>query len=66
MPFYNTPYRGQDVPREYQVKRKLQEQSGSYFVVLPKIWVESVGLREGDQVSVTFNGIVKIKPVKSG
>ena len=48
--------------REYRVKRKLQEQSGSYFVVLPKIWVESLGLEQGDQMSVVFNGIVKIKP----
>jgi antitoxin component of MazEF toxin-antitoxin module len=52
--------------REYEVMRKLQEQSGSYFVVLPKIWVESLGLEQGDQVCVAFNGIVKIKPVKSG
>ena len=48
--------------REYIVKRKLQEQSGSYFVFLPKIWVESLGLEQGDQMSVVFNGIVKIKP----
>jgi antitoxin component of MazEF toxin-antitoxin module len=53
------------MPHEYQVKRKLQEQSGSYFVTLPKIWVESLGLEQGDQVSVAFNGIVKIKPAKS-
>ena len=48
--------------REYQVKRKLQEQSGSYFVVLPKIWVEAQGLKQGDRMSVKFNGIVKIAP----
>jgi antitoxin component of MazEF toxin-antitoxin module len=51
------------MPKEYAVKRKLQEQSGSYFVVLPKLWVESLGLRESDIVSVTFNGMVKIKPI---
>jgi len=50
--------------REYKVKRKLQEQSGSYFVVLPKIWVESLGLKQGDSMSVKFNGTVKIKPIK--
>ena len=50
--------------REYRVKRKLQEQSGSYFVVLPKIWVESLGLKQGDKMAVFFNGIVKIKPPK--
>jgi len=48
--------------REYTVTRKLQEQGGSYFVVLPKIWVESRGLKQGDTMSVVFNGIVKIKP----
>ena len=48
--------------REYTVKRKLQEQSGSYFVTLPKIWVEAEGLKEGDIMSVVFNDIVKIKP----
>jgi antitoxin component of MazEF toxin-antitoxin module len=48
--------------REYEVKRKLQEQSGSYFVILPKLWVKSEGLEEGDLVTVKFNGIVKIEP----
>lgn len=47
---------------EYEVTRKLQEQGGSYFVVLPKIWVERRGLKQGDAMSVFFNGIVKIKP----
>ena len=50
---------------KYKVKRKLQEQSGSYFVVLPKIWVESLGLKQGDDMSVTFNGIAKVKPLKT-
>ena len=44
------------------VERKLQEQSGSYFVILPKIWVESYGLKQGDMMSVLFNDDVKIKP----
>jgi antitoxin component of MazEF toxin-antitoxin module len=48
--------------REYKVKRKLQEQSGSFFVILPKIWVNSLELEEGDLMSVEFNGIVKVKP----
>ena len=46
----------------YKTSRKLQEQSGSYFVILPKLWVESRGLKQGDQMSVVFNSIVKIKP----
>ena len=48
--------------KEYKVKRKLQEQSGSYFVVLPKIWIESLGLEQGDSMSLLFNGIVKVIP----
>ena len=48
--------------REYRVKRKLQEQSGSYFVVLPKLWIESLGLEQGDQMSLVFNDIVKALP----
>ncbi len=50
--------------REYEVKRKLQEQSGSYFVILPKIWVESEGLKQGDMVTVKFNGAIKLEPMK--
>jgi antitoxin component of MazEF toxin-antitoxin module len=47
---------------EYKVERKLQEQGGSYFVVLPKIWIESLGLKEGDPMSIFFNGIIKVVP----
>ena len=49
---------------EYEVRRKLQEQSGSYFVILPKIWVQSEGLKQGDVVAVKFNGILKLEPIK--
>ena len=50
------------MPQEYTVKRKLQEQSGSYFVILPKMWIEALGLEESTEMTVTFNGIVKIEP----
>jgi antitoxin component of MazEF toxin-antitoxin module len=50
------------MPRKYEVKRKLQEQSGSYFVIIPKIWIEALGLKESDDMSVIFNGEVRIKP----
>ena len=49
---------------EYMVKRKLQEQSGSYFVVLPKLWVQSRGLKQGDEMSVIFNGGIKVEPIQ--
>jgi hypothetical protein len=50
------------MPHQYQVKRKLQEQSGSYFVVLPKLWVTASGLKEHDEITVTFNDVVTIDP----
>lgn len=51
--------------REYRVKRKIQEQKRSYFVTLPKIWVESLGLKQSDEVLLVFNGIVKVIPPAS-
>jgi len=49
---------------EYKFKRRLQEQRGSYFVIIPKMWVEAKGLKESDVLSVIINGIVKIKPIE--
>lgn len=49
----------------YEVQRKLQEQSGSYFVILPKLWVEATGLKQGDIMLVKFNGSVHIQPLKN-
>lgn len=46
----------------YSVTRLLQEQSGSYFVTLPKLWVKSLGLSQSDELTLIFNGIVKIIP----
>jgi hypothetical protein len=54
------------MPHKYTVKRKLQEQSGSFFVILPKIWVTSQGLKERDEMTVTFNDIVTINPQRIG
>jgi len=53
------------MPREYKVKRKLQEQSGSYFVILPKIWIDALGLKQGDTMSIKFNGAVKVEPMEN-
>jgi hypothetical protein len=47
----------------YEVKRKLQEQSGSYFVILPKLWVETACLKQGDIMTVKFNGSIQIQPL---
>jgi len=53
-----------EMPKAYEVKRKLQEQSGSYFVILPKIWVKSRDLKQGDIMVVKFDGGVEITPLK--
>ncbi len=50
--------------REYSVLRKLQEQKGSYFVILPRLWVRAEELRQGDLMEVVFNGDIKISPAK--
>jgi antitoxin component of MazEF toxin-antitoxin module len=52
------------MPRAYEVKRKLQEQSGSYFVILPKIWVKSLDLKQGDILVVKFDEDVIVTPLK--
>ncbi|MGA3297953.1 MAG: AbrB/MazE/SpoVT family DNA-binding domain-containing protein [Candidatus Bathyarchaeia archaeon] len=49
----------------YLVTRKLQEQSGTYYVAIPKIWVEAQGLKESDLLTVRFNGDVRIKPARN-
>ncbi len=53
------------MPHEYRVKRKLQEQGGSYFVILPKLWVTASGLKEHDEVTVTFNDDVTIQAIST-
>ena len=50
--------------QKYVVKRKLQEQSGSYFVILPKLWVEYSNLKQGDLLSVKFNEKITITRLK--
>jgi bifunctional DNA-binding transcriptional regulator/antitoxin component of YhaV-PrlF toxin-antitoxin module len=47
---------------EYRVVRKLQDQGGSYLVALPKPWVKANRLKEGDFVTILFNGEVRIVP----
>jgi hypothetical protein len=61
---YKISYKKSDrkMSKEYRVRRKLQEQSGSYFVVIPKLWVDSLRLKQGDEMDVRFNGIVQIHP----
>lgn len=49
----------------YKMVRKLQEQAGSYFIVVPKVWVEAQGLQQSDLLTVQFDdSTVTIIPVK--
>ena len=50
---------------EYKVTRKLQEQSGSYLIALPKIWVDAQGLKESDPLTVRFNDNITIEATKT-
>ena len=49
---------------EYKVIRKLHDQGGSYLVTLPKIWVMANKLKEGDVVTIVFDGEIRIVPGK--
>jgi len=44
----------------YHVRRKLQEQAGSWFITLPKIWVDSWGLKESESLELIFNENITI------
>ena len=50
--------------KPYTVLRKLQEQSGSYFVILPRIWIDREELKQSDEIAVIFNEIIKLIPKK--
>ena len=47
-----------------QTIRRVQEQSGSYYVALPKAWVDGKGLKQSDRVLIKFNDIVQIESAK--
>jgi antitoxin component of MazEF toxin-antitoxin module len=42
-------------PLSFRWTRRVQEQAGSYFVVLPKVWISANGLDQGDQVILVSN-----------
>ncbi len=47
------------------ITKKLQAMGGSsVFVVLPKIWVDSQGLKARDSVELVLNDSLTITPVK--
>jgi len=46
---------------KYNIKRKIQEQGGSYFVTLPMIWVKAHNLTQSDILDIEFDdGYCKI------
>jgi len=44
--------------------RKLKKEGSTYYVSIPKEFVEKYGLKEGDILPVLADSIVKIVPVK--
>lgn len=50
---------------EYTVTRKLHEQSGSYLVALPKMWVKAQNLQNADPVTIRFDGDIRIEAAKA-
>jgi hypothetical protein len=67
VPFLNISLPIGKINMKYAVLRKLQEQSGSYFVHLPKVWVQAQGLKESDLMIVRFkDGLVQITPARKG
>lgn len=47
---------------EYKTTRNLHEQGGSLLITLPKFWVEALGLKKGDQVTLVVNDTLTIIP----
>jgi len=50
------------MPHEYRTTRNLHEQGGSLLITLPKFWVEALGLKKGDQVTIVANDVLTIIP----
>jgi hypothetical protein len=53
---------------EYVAIRKLQEQSGSYIIALPKSWIRAQGLKQSDPLTLHFDDkiVIEAQPVGSG
>jgi len=50
---------------EYVIDRKLIGAGNSVCVSLPKLWLNAKGLKLGDEIKLSFNGVVKILPPES-
>ena|SRR2546425_4377106 len=40
----------------FRITRRLQEQSGSFFLTLPKFWVDSYDLEQGSELVLVVEG----------
>jgi antitoxin component of MazEF toxin-antitoxin module len=47
------------------VRKKLHDQNGSLVVILPKIWIDSKGLKPHDTVEIQLNENLTIIPAKA-
>ena len=46
----------------YQSKPKIRKQGGSYYVTIPKEWLNFWGLKEGDKITQMGNNILILVP----
>lgn len=44
----------------YRVRRKVCKVGGSLVLSIPKIWADAKRVKKGDEVTVLFDGILKV------
>jgi len=57
---------GVGTPRLITVRKRLHGQGGSLTVVLPKIWIDALGLKPRDEVEIQLADNLTIIPIKDG
>ena len=53
-------------PHQFSVRRKLQRQGGSLLVTIPKLWADAESLKQGDRVTIVFDGDIRILSPRNG
>jgi len=42
------------MPNNFSVKKKISYNSGTYRITIPKSFIENLGLKEGDEVTLIY------------
>ena len=45
---------GSEMPNNFSVKKKISYNSGTYRITIPKSFIENLGLKEGDEVTLIY------------